>query len=51
MTGPPTGRSRPIGREVRRNLTEVHRSYRIGDPEIDRAMTRRWISEVPSKIV
>jgi hypothetical protein len=26
-------------------------SYRIWTPEIAREMTRRWISEVPSKIV
>jgi hypothetical protein len=33
------------GRRMRRPL------YRICIPEIAREMTRRWISEVPSKIV
>ena len=38
----PPGQARPQG---------LTRAQRIGAPEIARAMTRRWISEVPSKIV
>ena len=42
---PPCGFAGRGARIVRRG------AYRIAAPEIERAMTSRWISEVPSKIV
>jgi hypothetical protein len=48
-SGPPLDRGSGEGRASVAPLPAERQ--RMGMPEIVRAMTRRWISEVPSKIV
>ena len=47
----PTPAIAPRNRSTPEDAPPSRRRHRIGAPEIDRAITSRWISEVPSKIV